>query len=350
MRTLFTLLFAVLLVLLLAAALPAPIDPVAWTPDPDPGLTGPYAPNDRLASVERLLEGVGTGPEDVACGPDGTYYTGFADGRIVRFAPSGEYEEIVNTSGRPLGMQLDAAGRLIVADGLRGLLAVTDDGGLEVLTDSVDGRRIAFADDLDIAGDGTIWFSDAASRHGYKHSMYNFFEGRPSGSLLSYHPGTGETRVHLTGLFFANGVALGPADEYVLVNETHAGRITRLWLTGEKAGQRDLFKSQLPGTPDNLSFNGRDTFWVANPGLRAGVDALADLPVLRKMLSRLPYETLESMGPRVSLVIGLGLDGNVREILHDPDAGFAAITSVNECDGELLLGSLHETAVARLPH
>lgn len=350
MRTLASLLLAALLVLLLAAVLPGPIDPVVWTPEPDPGLTGPYKPNDRLAAVERLIEGVGVGPEDVACGRDSTYYTGYADGRIVRFRASGEYDEIVNTGGRPLGMQLDAAGRLIVADGIRGLLAVTDNGELEVLTDSVNGEKIVFADDLDIAGDGTIWFSDAASRHGYRHSMYNFFEGRPSGSLLSYHPDTGETRVHLTGLFFANGVALGPGDEYVLVNETHAGRITRLWLEGEKAGQRDSFKSQLPGTPDNLSFNGRDTFWVANPGLRAGVDAFADLPLVRKILSRLPYETLASMGPRFSLVIALDLDGTVREILHDPEAGFAAITSVNECEGELLLGSLHETAVARLPH
>ncbi|NND68816.1 MAG: SMP-30/gluconolactonase/LRE family protein [Halioglobus sp.] len=350
MRALAALLLAVLLVLVLAAVMPAPIDPVAWTPDPDPGLTGPYTPNDRLAAVQRLIEGVGTGPEDVACGPDSTYYTGFADGRIVRFRASGEYDEIANTGGRPLGMQLDAAGRLIVADGVRGLLAVTDDGNVDVLADTVNGQKIVFADDLDIAEDGTIWFSDAASRHGYKHSMYNFFEGRPSGSLLSYDPANGATRVHLTDLFFANGVALGPRDEYVLVNETHTGRITRLWLKGEKAGQRDLFKSQLPGTPDNLSFNGRDTFWVANPGLRAGVDALADQPVVRKILSRLPYATLSNMGPRFSLVIALDLDGEVREILHDPDAGFASITSVNECDGELLLGSLHETAVARLPH
>jgi len=349
MRTLLALLVAVLLVLLLAAVLPAPIDPVAWQPDPDPGLTGSYAPNDRLAAVERLLEGVGTGPEDVACGSDSTYYTGFSDGRIVRFSTSGDYDEIVNTGGRPLGMQLDAGGRLIVADGERGLLVVTDDGDVEVLTDSVNGDKIVFVDDLDIAEDGTIWFSDAASRHGYKHSMYNFFEGRPSGSLLSYHPDTGETRVHLTGLFFANGVALGPDDEYVLVNETHSGRITRLWLKGEKAGQSDLFKSQLPGTPDNLSFNGRDTFWVANPGLRGGVDAFAELPLVRKMISRLPYETLESFNPRFSLVIALDLEGNVRETLQDPSGGFAWITSVNECEGELLLGSLHETAVARLP-
>ena len=350
MRIVLGLFVVVLLALVLAATLPAPIDPVTWTPDPDPGLTGPYAPNDRLAAVERLIDGVGIGPEDVACAGDSVFYTGFSDGRVVRFTPGGEYKEIANTGGRPLGMQLDAAGRLIVADGMRGLLAVTDDGKVEVLTDSVNGQKIQFADDLDIAADGTIWFSDASSRYGYKHSMYNFFEGRPSGSLLSYHPVSGETRVHLTDLFFANGVALGPDEAYVLVNETHTGRITRLWLKGEKTGQSDVFKSGLPITPDNLSFNGGDTFWVAGPGLRSGIDAFADQPLLRKLFARLPYEVLEDAGGRFSMVVALGIDGEVRKILHDPAAGFAAITSVNECEGELLFGSLQETAVARLPH
>ena len=70
---------------ILLLVLPAPIDPVSWTPDPNPDLTGPFEPNMQLAEVERLLEGVGVGPEDVACAPQGAHYTGFGDGRIVRF-------------------------------------------------------------------------------------------------------------------------------------------------------------------------------------------------------------------------------------------------------------------------
>lgn len=336
---------AVLLLLLL----PAPIDPVVWTPDPDPGLTGPYAPNDKLSAVERLLEGVGSGPEDVACGPDGVFYTGLHDGRILRFTRAGDYTELANTGGRPLGMQLDARGNLIVADGIHGLLAVSPDGAIEVLTDSVGGRKIVFADDLDIAGDGTIWFSDASSRHGYQHSMYNFLEALPSGALLSYNPASGATSVHLQDLFFANGVALGPDDDYVLVNETGAGRIVRLWLQGHKAGQSDVFKASLPGTPDNLSFNGTDTFWVALPGLRAGLNKLAGQPLVRKLLSRLPMQTLQDIAVPYSFVLGLGLDGEVKHNLQDTRAGFNNITSATECDGSLYLGSLTLPAVGRYP-
>lgn len=340
----------VLLGVVLPVVLPAPIDPVAWTPDPDPGLTGQFAANDKLANVERLLEGVAVGPEDIACGPDGIFYTGLLEeGRILRFTRDGEYSELAITGGRPLGMQLDADGRLIVADALRGVLAVSPDGTIEVLTDSVDGRKMLFVDDLDIAGDGTIWFSDASTRHDYHHNIYDFMEGRPSGRLLSYNPATGETKVHLEGLFFANGVALGPDDQYVLINETGAGRIKRLWLRGEKAGQSDIFKAGLPGTPDNITFNGKDTFWVAMPGLRAGVDAMAGQPQLRKILSRLPREMLLANAKPYSFVVGLDLEGAVRHNLQDSSAGFNNITSANECDGSLYLGSLTMPAVGRYP-
>ncbi len=333
----------------LLLALPAPIDPVSWTPDPNPGLTGPFEPNRQLAEAERLLEGAGMGPEDVACAPDGGYYTGFDDGRIVRFDANGTLTEVANTGGRPLGMQFDAAGRLIVADAVRGILAVSGTGGIEVLTDSVDGEKMLFVDDLDIAADGVIWFSDASMRFGYAHSLYDFLEGRPTGRLLSYDPASGETQVHLDKLSFANGVALGPDDEFVLVNETARGRIHRLWLKGAKAGQRDLFASGLPGTPDNISFNGRDTFWVAMPMLRDAADAMAGYPLVRKLLSHLPAASLAAGVNPYSFVVGLNLNGEVVQNLQDVDAGFHMITSANECGGSLYLGSVMMRAVGRYP-
>jgi len=330
--------------------LPAPIDPVSWVSEPNPGLTGAFAPNDKLAAVERLLEGAGLGPEDIACAEDSTFFTGLDDGRILWVALDGSVRELANTGGRPLGMELDKVmRRLVVADASRGLLAVTPSGEVEVLTDSVDGKKILFADDVDVAADGTIWFSDASTDHGYQHSLYNFLEGRPTGRLLSYDPANRETRVRMDGLFFANGVTMGPDDAYVLVNETGAGRIHRLWLKGDKAGQRDLFTSGLPGTPDNISFNGSDTFWVAMPSLRGALDAQAQWPGLRRMLSHLPQEVLAAGVAPYAFVVGLGLDGRVTHNLQDPGAGFAFITSANECNGSLYLGSVTEPSLARFP-
>lgn len=329
---------------------PAPIDPVAWTPDPNPGLTGPFAPNDKLANVERLLEGAGVGPEDIACMDDSTILTGLADGRILWVALDGSYRELANTGGRPLGMEMDTImRRLIVADASRGLLAITPRGEIEVLTDSVDGKKILFADDVDVAADGTIWFSDASNDHGYEESLFAFLEGRPTGRLLSYDPATDETRVRMDGLFFANGVTLGPDDEYVLINETGTGRIHRLWLKGGKAGERDLFASNLPGTPDNITFNGSDTFWVAMPSLRETLDSQAQWPSVRKLISHLPQEVMAQAVAPYAFVVGLGLDGEVKANLQNSGEGFNMITSANECNGSLYLGSVTQPSLARFP-
>ncbi len=349
MRKVAQICLATLILLMAGVWLAVPIDPVSWKPAPDPGLAGEFAPNTKLADIERLLEGEGVGPEDVACGAGGKLYTGLHDGRILVFSPEGDSRELANTGGRPLGMQLDGAGNLIVADAARGLLSVSPKGEVRVLTDTVDGAKIKFADDLDIADDGTVWFSDASTRHDYHDSLHDFLEGRRTGRLLSYSPATGETRVRMDGLFFANGVALGPNDEFVLVNETGAGRIHRMWLTGERAGRRDLFHAGLPGTPDNLSFNGKDTFWVAMPALRPGIDSMAEKPFVRKVLSLLPMEVLHAGTAGYSFVVGLGLDGSVRHNLQDEDAGFSKITSANECGEHIYLGSLTMPAVGRYP-
>ena len=46
----------------LLLVLPAPIDPVSWTPDPNPGLTGPFEPNRQLAEAELSARRGGRGP------------------------------------------------------------------------------------------------------------------------------------------------------------------------------------------------------------------------------------------------------------------------------------------------
>ena len=349
MRILLTVVLVLTVLVVVASYVASPIDPMAWEPAPDPGLRGEFAPNTELASASRLLEGAGSGPEAVACGPGGELYTGFNDGRILVFDPAGNFRELVNTGGRPLGMKVDGAGHLIVADAVRGLLSVGPDGGIEVLTDSVDGKRMVFVDDLDIAEDGTIWFSDASTRRDYRESIYDFLEGQRTGRLLSYEPDSGNTKVHLDGLFFANGVALGPGDNYVLVNETGAGRIHRLWLEGERAGRSDLFHEGLPGAPDNITFDGRNTFWVGMPSLRGGIDQMADKPWLRRLLSLLPPNVLSANANNYSFVVGLGLDGEVKANLQDSELGYINITSAVDCEGVLYLGSLTMPAVAALP-
>jgi sugar lactone lactonase YvrE len=350
MRTL--LLWCSACVLAIAAYLlawPIPVQPVGFSPAATPALAGPYAANERLATVQRLAEGVGRGPEDVAFDAQGRLFAGYQDGRLVGFAADGkDARPLASTGGRPLGLRLDPEGRLIVADAERGLLAVTREGGVSVLTAGHGAEPFRLTDDLDIARDGTIVFSDASSRFGVGDSLAAVLD-RPSGRLLAYQPSTGTTRLLLDGLAFANGVALSPDEASVMVVETGAYRVRRLWLTGPRAGQSDLLIDNLPGFPDGITRGEAGVYWIALFAPRnALLDAAHPRPWLKRALFRLP-ELVRPKPERHAFVLGVDEAGRVVANLQATGpARFAPVTNVVEHDGWLYLGSLEQDAIGRV--
>ena len=329
---------------------PVSIDPEAWTPPEAPALTGVYEPNALLALVERLGRGAGIGAEDVAIDRSGRIYGGFEDGRVVRLQPDGTQPEMfAETGGRPLGMQFDRSGNLVVCDSPRGLISIAPDGTVTVLSTEQGGVAYRFADDVDIAADGTVYFSDASSRFDVTQSTADLMEHRPNGRLLAYDPGTGTSRLVVDRLYFANGVALSPDQSFVLVVETGKYRVRRHWLAGPRQGQTEIFIDNLPGFPDGISSNGKGIFWLALVSPRKpDVDALLERPFLRKLIMRLP-EAMIPAAENYGFVLGLDGSGRVVHNLQDPAASFALISSVEEHDGKLYLGSLVEDAIGRVP-
>jgi sugar lactone lactonase YvrE len=346
-----------LIVLLLAGLAylllwPVPVAPVAWTPPPAPAYAGPYAANDALARAEHLGVGVGEGPETVTPDAQGRMVVGYNDGRVERYAADGRsHETLVNTGGRPEGHTYDAQGNLIIADALKGLLRLSPQGKLETLSTQAEGLRFGFTDDVAVARDGAIYFSDASSKFGPAMvGLDDVIEHGGHGRLLRYDPASGQTTVLLRGLQFANGVTVGPDDAYVLVNETGNYDVLRYWLKGDKAGAHEVFIANLPGLPDGICFNGRDTFWLALYAPRDPLlDALAGLPFLRKIILRLPHALIPPPQRR-GFVLGLDLNGKVVRNLQDPSPqSFAPITAAKEANGMLYLGSVIRSEFARMP-
>jgi sugar lactone lactonase YvrE len=335
---------------------PVPIEPVAWTPPEAPGLTGPYAENNFLSEAKLYPLAGGYGPEDTAIGPDGLVYTGLDDGSIIRFSPDNDstIEKLINTGGRPLGLEFDN-NRLYIADAFMGLLYIEEATAktghqIKVAVDEFEGKKMIFVDDLAIASDGTVWFTDASTRFDLHNNITDYFESLPTGRLFAWDPDSRETSLHIDALGFANGVTLGPGEAYLLVNETMRYRITRYWLTGDKAGQTEIFIDNLPGFPDNLSYNGEGLFWVAMIYPRDQmVDSILPRPFLRKVILRLPEALRVSEPDPMGLVIALDYDANVIHNLQDHTGHCHTITSVKGVDGYLWLGSLTEPHVARLP-
>jgi sugar lactone lactonase YvrE len=316
-----------------------------------PSLTGIYESNNLLQAVELFGDGYCLGPEDIAVDNQGHIFTGMADGRIMRLGmDDGSAKLFVNTGGRPSGMAFDAVGNLIVADSVKGLLSIAPDGVITLLTNEAGGRPVGLANDLDIAEDGMVYFSDYRY---YPDNVSDFMDGRPLARLLAYDPRTRGTRVLIDGLYSANGVTLGPGDSYVLVNEMTAYRVIRYWLTGSRQGQTDIFIENLPGYPDNITFNGRDTYWLAlfvprNPLM----EFLQARPVLRGILKPVPLLLITAAvnARGYGFVLGLDLNGNVKYNLQDPSGKFAShVTSAYEYEGRLYLGNISDTAVYRIP-
>jgi len=344
-----SIIFIVIIIIGYLIAWPVPIKPVAWTPPPAPELTGQYAQNSELAQIERLKID-GFAPEDVAIDKQDRIYCGDDHGRIWRFQADGTKPELfANTKGRPLGLIFDRDGNLIVADALIGLMSIAPDGKQTVLTTGAGGVPFRCTNDLDIAADGTIYFTDASYKFSLTQLKEDLLEHQPNGRFLAYDPRTRETRVLLNDLYFANGVAVSPDQSFVLVNDTGAYRVRRYWLTGPKQGQSDIFIDNLPGFPDGISSNGKDMFWLALVNRRdAALDFLLPHPFLRKIVWRLP-SFLQPNIKRYAFVLALDPNGRVVRNLQDPSAqSFTQIANVVEHKGKLYFGSIGESAIGRM--
>ncbi|KAK9839140.1 hypothetical protein WJX74_010395 [Apatococcus lobatus] len=324
-------------------------------------LEGVLAANNRLfsSSAQKIFEGV-NGSETISFGPDGAQY-GSDDRGIIWKADAGSSkpQPIAYMGGRPLGHMPDGKGNLIMADGCKGLVSLNLETGLKtLLTNSVDDAasfsntsEIKYANDLDIASDGTIYFSDSSvvapprSADGkcdtYAAFMQTYYHGASTGRLLSYNPATGKTKALATGIFYANGVALSQDESYVLLAETGALRILRIWLSGPKAGQQEIFATNIPGMPDGISRGPGGTFWVAIVARPpAAFLKIRSWPTLRWLCAWLPPSWLPKPVP-YGLVLQVNEQGQVLQSLHDPTGKHAfSISAVHEHDGKLYLGSL----------
>ena len=141
-------------------------------------------------------------------------------------------------------------------------------------------------------------------------------------------PGTGKTTklMDIVEQEFANGVAVSPDQSFVVVAESVAFRATRYWLTGPREGESEIFIDKLIEMPDGISSNGRDGFWMALYSHHQGT------------------------------WLGLDTEGNVVHYVQLPfsttfplPGSYAPVTSVQEHDGVLYLGSTEAKGLARVP-
>lgn len=357
----------------------------------------PADSQDRLALGKRIYEGEFFGPESIAFDPQGRGpYISISDGRIVRrnskdtgwetfttASPSWNAEQcgykiapsdsssapkiiaapnlpMEHVCGRPLGMRFHpVTGELFFCDAYFGLHRVGPQGGkAQLILDAVDGERMMFSNDVEIDAqdeNGTLYFTDTSPRHRRRDFLVAFLEAKGEGRLMKHDLATGETRILVRGLRFANGVALSRNKDFLVFCETVVHSCSRYWLKGTKAGQSELFVN-LPGTPDNVRLNPRGRFWIGLHSHRpTRCQFLATRPRIRHELLKLPFPAklwyLFCVGLPRGLIVEVDEDGRITDLLEDAKGKVVrAVSEVEEHGGKLWMGSVIMPFVATVDY
>ncbi|XP_058180623.1 protein STRICTOSIDINE SYNTHASE-LIKE 7-like [Rhododendron vialii] len=306
-----------------------------------------------LHGSERVGEGQLLGPEDLAYDPKtGVIYTGCYDGWIKRVTVNESVadsvvESWVNTGGRPLGLVLGHHDDVIIADADKGLLRVTGDGQLEMLTNEAEGVEFRLTDGVDITDEGMIYFTDASSKHNLNEVTWDMMEGRPYGRFMSYDPSTEQTQVLVRDLYFANGVAVSPDQQFVVFCETIMRRCKRYYIQGEKKGSVDIFIDNLPGMPDNIRYDGEGRYWIALASETTVALNLAQrYPFIRKAMAMVEKYIETPHMEKNSGVFAVDLEGKPLARYYDP--ALSLITGGIKIGDHLYCGSLLRPHIIRL--
>eukprot|EP00934_Nitzschia_sp_Nitz4_P004608 Nitzschia sp. Nitz4//scaffold9_size221794//91527//93025//NITZ4_001345-RA/size221794-snap-gene-0.99-mRNA-1//1//CDS//3329560998//4598//frame0 len=351
-------------------------------------LTAKYG---KLSKIyERLEEGqppLLKGPETVFFDNQGTMYTATENGNLISltdFEATNEGDLTAKTTwvkdlgtGRPLGGKF-LGDSLYVADSVLGLTRVSNVSDpfskVEIVATTVvdNGKltRIHFADDVAVSTrSGMVYFTDACEIYPERDrdmtwdvmyaSKIEVLRG-PSGRLLQYNPSTDEVKVLARDLYFANGVAVGEGEEYLLYVETFYGRVVKYYLSGEKEGTTEMV---LDGYPSAAWFDGIDCGWNGQNSQSSycyavGVTTVVPLMklidkipepfsrVVRSMLMLIPkqlapkpelFASIEILDPETLQYVGLIQDPYGKDI--------SKLTGITLHDNKIYLGSLHNNYV-----
>lgn len=216
------------------------------------------------------------GGETVFASKSGDLYTGTIDGYLLQLNGPDGVMKIAHFPGSVLGGVVSHDGKGIYLCVLTTGLVYYDleNNRMEILsTISDDNLPIRFADDVALAADGKVYFTDASlvspwidksrNHNPMLASFLDLFSGSGTGRVLVYDPITKSTKTLLDGIKFANGIAISQGDDYLAVAETFGFRILRIWIAGSRNGTVDYLATSLPAIPDGISLASDGGYWVA---------------------------------------------------------------------------------------
>jgi ribose transport system permease protein len=331
------------------------------SPSTAAGAASPYALNDRLRDVELIGLGEIDAAEDPILDVNDDLFFGNRQGDIIRyFGPDHKsWEVYAHVGGMPLGMAFDKAGDLVCCIAGMGLYKIVRQNREVVkLTDEtnrswlsiIDDSRLRLPDDLDIAPDGRIFFSEATIRFDMHEWMVDALEARGNGRIICYDPRDKSTRTIVPKIRFANGVCVAHDGKSILYASTWSCTVERYWLEGPRKGRTETVIADLPGYPDNINRSSDGNYWLAMVGMRTPAFdlALRKPGFRRRMVQQIAQDEWLFPQMNVGNVVKFNAAGEVLDCLWDREGvNHPMLTSCNEHKGYLYLGGILNNRVGR---
>lgn len=198
--------------------------------------------------------------------------------------------------------------------------------------------------------------------------------------MFHYNRKQNVSKVLIDELFFPNGVALSPNEDFVVVAETGAARLLKYHIKGPKKGQHEVFVDGLPGQPDNLTPDA-EGLWIP---LVSALDSehpsvfsvFSNFPRIRLFISRvlglleLPFRLINNsfpntfsqkylhfvghfesgriLTPKRTTIVRVDWNGHILGSLHGFDKSAGAVSHVLEVGDTLYLGSPFNRYIAKV--
>jgi gluconolactonase len=232
---------------------------------------------DREAQVEKLASGF-TFTEGPIWNKAGRYLL-FSDmpGDIRRrWSEDDGVVEVADPSNKGNGMTYDANGRLLVCEHVTSSLVRMDpDGtgsGREMLASHYDGKELNSPNDVIVANDGSIYFSDPwygrMPVFGVERERELGFQG-----VYRIPPGAGDLQLLVDDFEQPNGLCFSPDESLLYINDTPKawikvydvgsdGSLSNGRLFFEGVGTGEIEK----GIPDGMKCDEQGNIWVTGPG------------------------------------------------------------------------------------
>ncbi|MBL8673338.1 MAG: SMP-30/gluconolactonase/LRE family protein [Rhodospirillales bacterium] len=202
-----------------------------WEPSeryPDPAVRSLDPAFDKyklaLASVERLHTGCRWSEGPVWFG-DGRYllWSDIPNNRILRWdEETGAVSAFRKPSNNANGNTRDRQGRLVTCEhDSRRVTRTEHDGSITVLADSYQGRKLNSPNDVVVAADGAVWFTDPLfGILGYYEGHKDESENKPA--VYRIDPRSGETEMMNDEIPGPNGLAFSPDGRLLYVVASRA--------------------------------------------------------------------------------------------------------------------------------